>query len=104
MEFTPEEKKILKDCSREGSYYRGLPVGAICGIMTNHFLKPTSSLYHRKYKALPAAIFASMFGYLAGKGSYYSSCLRRLLDVPNGTFRQTYEDHMRKSGMYDFSS
>ena len=87
--LTPEELVVLKQCSRDAVYQRALPLGAITGLVT--YFSKSKKFVHKKYGRTPIAVIASAFGYFAGKISYQVVCMQKLLDVPNGAYKEYYE-------------
>ena len=79
--------KVLRECSREGTFKRGLPFGALGGTL-GYYLGSSGRFMHKTYGAKPLAIVLTFFGYFVGKLSYHPTCMKRLLDMPDSSIKK----------------
>merc|ERR1719285_410210 len=81
--FTPEEIRVLRECSQESFYQRCVPFGTILGGATYVAIKTGSLSGHPKYGAIPKVAGAMLIGYFLGKYSYHTKCTEKFMALPN---------------------
>ncbi|XP_075985312.1 OCIA domain-containing protein 1-like isoform X2 [Anticarsia gemmatalis] len=88
MRFSEEEMRVWKECKRDGTMYRALPLAAVLGMFTyaavgRGYLKPNV-----RFGAAPKVVLAMLVGYGVGKLSYHRTCMRRMMELPDSRYAQ----------------
>lgn len=76
MEITPENIKLLRDCTTEGFKKRALPLSLSCGIISYMFLKNKGKIDKRLM--VPIVFCSAVGGLTFGLASYNKICAERL--------------------------
>ncbi|XP_008210859.1 OCIA domain-containing protein 1 isoform X1 [Nasonia vitripennis] len=98
FKLTPEEQRILKECSKEGIFQRAIPMGVAFGL-GGLMVARAGPLMSKRYGVKPAVIGFGILGYMIGRFSYSKICIRRCLEVPDGNLKKLLP-HLQQQGGY----
>jgi len=77
---SPEEARLLNDCSRQATLTRGLPAGLLAGVLVKIGVDNGYFIAHPRFGAIPKMIAAGTVAYLTGKVTYANTCSERFLN------------------------
>lgn len=100
FDLTPEELRVIRECSREGIFTRALPLGVLFGIGGLVGAK-AGPLMNAKFGVKPAVIGFGILGYFVGRMTYSKVCFQRALQVPDGNLRKMFP-HLVKDKYVSF--
>ena len=83
MEFSAEEKRVIAQCRSDSFWYRALPGGLGAGFLTRVMISRGILSTASRFGATPKIIFAGVFGYMIGKGSYIFKCQEKIMQLEN---------------------
>lgn len=87
MNLTPEEVRVLKECSKEGIIRRAIPMGISFGL-GGYMLAQSGKLNHKRFGAKPAVLGFGILGYMIGRYTYMKVCFEKLYQIPDGNLRK----------------
>ncbi|XP_038046314.1 OCIA domain-containing protein 1-like [Patiria miniata] len=93
-EMTEEEKRTLRECQSESFWYRAMPLAVGAGLLTQTLITRGKLTASSRLGSIPKIGFACLFGYMAGKISYVSSCKQKFLKLENSPISEM----LRKGG------
>ncbi|XP_025054119.1 OCIA domain-containing protein 1 isoform X2 [Alligator sinensis] len=88
---TEDERRLLRECSRESFWYRSAPYSLISMFLTSHLMKRGVITTNSRFGVVAKLSFAGIIGYVAGKISYMPACrekFKRLKTSPLTEFMQ----------------
>ncbi|XP_007551715.1 OCIA domain-containing protein 1 [Poecilia formosa] len=81
--LTEEEKRVLKECSRESFFYRSVPFSVVSMAITQALVARGTLTRSPRFGSLPKVAFAGFCGYMAGKLSYMKKCQEKFKKLEN---------------------
>ncbi|NXN93786.1 OCAD1 protein, partial [Rhinopomastus cyanomelas] len=106
---TEEERRLLKECAQESSWYRAFPLAAVSMLGTSVLIRKGVLRDSSRFGSFTKIAFAGLCGYLAGKISYLPVCsekFKKLKDSPIGDVlrqAQRHRSHDHSSRKSEFS-
>jgi len=76
------DRNILKQCSSEAFWYRGLPFGVVLAYGAHAAVKAGYLKGSAKWGPIPKIAMGATFGYFLGKLSYRNICKMKLMENP----------------------
>ncbi|XP_050540752.1 OCIA domain-containing protein 1 [Daktulosphaira vitifoliae] len=82
-QFSPDEKRVMKECNRESFFQRSLPLSAILGVGSYMAVNKGYFKASPKWGPWPKVIVGGLVGYIVGKYSYQNKCAEKLMQLPD---------------------
>lgn len=98
--LTDEERRVLKECGRESFWYRSVPLSAVSMAVTQALISRGFLSASPRFGAVPKLVFASFFGYFAGKISYMKVCRERIALLENSPLGEAMRQRAGRRQQY----